>query len=56
MLKLSKVNVDAVPAMPAFYQKPKGMDDLLDFSIGKVLTCLELNISYLKDGTLAVLN
>lgn len=37
MLKLSKMNVDIVPAMPAFYQRPKTVDDLVNFVVGKVL-------------------
>lgn len=42
MLKLAKMNVDIVPAMPAFYQKPKNMDDLVDFVVGKVLDLLKV--------------
>lgn len=42
MLKLSKMNVDIVPAMPAFYQKPKTMDDLVNFVVGKVLDLLSI--------------
>ena len=37
MLKLSKIGVDIVPAMPAFYQRPKTMDDLVNFVVGKIL-------------------
>ncbi len=37
MLKLSKLNVDIVPAMPAFYQRPRTVDDLVNFVVGKVL-------------------
>ncbi len=42
MLKLSKINVDIVPAMPAFYQRPKTMDDLVNFVVGKVLDLLNI--------------
>ena len=42
MLKLSKMNVDIVPAMPAFYQRPKTMDDLVNFVVGKVLDLLQV--------------
>ncbi|MDO8445011.1 MAG: flavin prenyltransferase UbiX [Deltaproteobacteria bacterium] len=42
MLKLSKMNADIVPAMPAFYQKPKTMDDLVNFVVGKVLDLLRI--------------
>jgi 4-hydroxy-3-polyprenylbenzoate decarboxylase len=29
-----------LPAMPAFYQQPKGLDDLADFMAGKILSAL----------------
>lgn len=37
MLKLSRMGVRIVPAMPGFYHKPQTMDDLIDFVIGKLL-------------------
>ncbi|TES57731.1 UbiX family flavin prenyltransferase [Halalkalibacterium halodurans] len=37
MLKLSKMGVTILPAMPGFYQLPKTMDDLIDFVVGKAL-------------------
>jgi flavin prenyltransferase len=37
MLKLARLGVRMVPAMPAFYQRPETMDDLVDFVVGKVL-------------------
>lgn len=40
MLKLARLGVRIVPAMPAFYHKPKTMDDLVDFVVGKVLDTL----------------
>ena len=42
MLKLSIMYVDIVPAMPAFYQKPKSMEDLVDFVVGKILDLLKI--------------
>lgn len=42
MLKLSKMDVDIVPAMPAFYQRPKTLDDLVSFVVGKVLDLLRI--------------
>jgi 4-hydroxy-3-polyprenylbenzoate decarboxylase len=42
MLKLAKLDVFVVPAMPAYYHEPKEIDDLVDFVVGKVLDCLGL--------------
>lgn len=40
MLRVAKLGVTIIPAMPAFYQKPKHIDDLVDFIVGKVLDYL----------------
>lgn len=37
MLKLARLGVSIVPAMPAFYYKPLSMDELVDFMVGKVM-------------------
>jgi flavin prenyltransferase len=37
MLKLSRLGVKIVPAMPGFYQHPETLQDLVDFVVGKVL-------------------
>lgn len=37
MLKLSRLGVRIVPAMPGFYHQPRTMEDLVDFVVGKVL-------------------
>jgi flavin prenyltransferase len=37
MLKLARLGVKIVPAMPGFYQRPATLDDLVDFVVGKVL-------------------
>jgi 4-hydroxy-3-polyprenylbenzoate decarboxylase len=42
MLKLARLGARIVPAMPAFYQRPESMDDLIDFVVGKVLDSLEI--------------
>jgi len=42
MLKLSRIGVTILPAMPAFYHKPKSIDDLVDFVVGKVLDSLSI--------------
>jgi 4-hydroxy-3-polyprenylbenzoate decarboxylase len=40
MLKLSRLGVRMVPAMPAFYHRPESVDDLVNFVVGKVLDSL----------------
>lgn len=42
MLELSKQGVAIIPAMPAFYHKPKKIDALVDYVVGKVLDCLDI--------------
>lgn len=37
MLKLARLGVRIIPAMPAFYFGPKNIDDLVSFLVGKVL-------------------
>ena len=39
MLELAKQGVVIVPAMPAYYYKPKSVGDLVDYVVGKVLDC-----------------
>jgi 4-hydroxy-3-polyprenylbenzoate decarboxylase len=42
MLYLSSLNVAIIPPMPAFYQKPKSIEDIVDISVGRILTSLDL--------------
>lgn len=37
MLKLARLGVTILPAMPAFYHRPRSIDDLVDFVVGKIL-------------------
>lgn len=37
LLKLSRMGVDIIPAMPAFYQRPQTIEDLVKFLVGRVL-------------------
>lgn len=40
MLKLARLGVTVLPAMPAFYHKPKTIEDMVVFVVGKVLDSL----------------
>lgn len=40
MLKLAKLGVVILPAMPGFYHMPKKIEDLVDFMVGKILDSL----------------
>lgn len=42
MLELSEIGVLIMPAMPAFYNKPKSIDDLVYFIVGRVLDNLNI--------------
>lgn len=44
MLKLCRMGACILPAMPAYYQNPKKVGDLVDFIVGKVLD--QLNIAH----------
>jgi len=51
LLEVAKLGVFVVPAMPAYYHKPKRIDDLVDFVVGKVLDCLGLEHKLFKRWT-----
>jgi 4-hydroxy-3-polyprenylbenzoate decarboxylase len=42
MIQAKKAGAIVLPAMPGFYHKPKNIDDLVDFIVGKILD--QLNI------------
>lgn len=42
MLKLARLGVRIIPAMPAFYQGPQTLDDMVAFMVGKVLDSMGL--------------
>jgi 4-hydroxy-3-polyprenylbenzoate decarboxylase len=45
MLDLANQGVMIVPAMPAYYHKPKKIDDLVDFVVGRILDVLGIEHS-----------
>lgn len=48
MLEAAKLGIFVVPAMPAFYYKPKKIGDLVDFVVGRVLDCLGIEHELFK--------
>jgi len=51
MLKLSRLGVTILPAMPAFYHKPETIEDLINFVVGKILDSLSIeNTLFTKWG------
>jgi 4-hydroxy-3-polyprenylbenzoate decarboxylase len=45
MLRLARLGVRVVPAMPAFYHQPSSIEDLVDFVAGRALAALGLENS-----------
>jgi len=48
LLKLSRCGVRIIPAMPAFYQKPATLDDMVNFVVGKLLDQLGVEHTLFK--------
>ncbi len=48
MARLSRAGAIIVPAMPAFYFKPKNIEDVVDHLVGKVLDLLKLEHTLFK--------
>ena len=40
MVACAEAGAVVLPAMPAFYQAPRSLDDLADFMAGKILSAL----------------
>ncbi|WP_438951225.1 flavin prenyltransferase UbiX [Porticoccus sp.] len=47
LLKLARLGVTVMPAMPGFYQNPQTIDDLVDFLVARLLDHLEIEQSLL---------
>ena len=48
MLKLARVGVLILPANPGFYNKPRKVDELVDFIVARVLDQIGINTGLLK--------
>lgn len=44
MLKLSRIGVKIMPPMPAFYSKPKSIDNIISHHIMKVLSMFDIEV------------
>jgi polyprenyl P-hydroxybenzoate/phenylacrylic acid decarboxylase-like protein len=54
MVLCAEAGAMVLPAMPAFYQQPKTLDDLADFMAGKVLSALGFDHALYPEWTGAV--
>jgi len=48
MVKVTRAGAQVVPAMPAFYHRPRTVDDMVNFIVGKVLNLLKIEHDLLK--------
>lgn len=48
MLKLSRLGVETIPAMPGFYHRPQTIDELVDFVVDRVLDHLDMSHEEVK--------
>jgi 4-hydroxy-3-polyprenylbenzoate decarboxylase len=48
MLKLARLGIVILPAMPAFYHNPKSINELVDFIVGKILDSLNVEHNLFK--------
>lgn len=49
MLRVARAGAHVLPAMPAFYQLPKTIDEMVDFIVGKVLNLLGVDQALLAE-------
>ncbi|MFZ6017154.1 MAG: UbiX family flavin prenyltransferase [Nitrospirota bacterium] len=48
MLKLARLGVKIVPPVPAFYHKPKDINEIIDFIVGKILDSIGVEHNLFK--------
>jgi flavin prenyltransferase len=48
MLKLSRMGVTILPPMPAFYNKPQSIDDIVDHIVARVLDQCDIDADFAK--------
>lgn len=50
MLKLTREGVNISPPVPAFYNHPQSLDDIINHSVVRVLDLYDVNLNDLKEG------
>jgi 4-hydroxy-3-polyprenylbenzoate decarboxylase len=50
MLKLSRLGVQIVPPVPAFYTRPAALDDIVDYSVARMLDQLGVRVDAKRWG------
>jgi len=48
LLRVAQAGATVLPAMPAFYMKPKSVDDMVDFVVGRILDILNVPHNLLR--------
>jgi flavin prenyltransferase len=48
MLKLARMGVQMIPAMPAFYHRPQALQDIVDFQVGKIMDIMGIEHNLYK--------
>lgn len=48
MLKLSRLGVVMMPPVPAFYNKPSSIDDIINHHVGRILDQLDIEHNFIK--------
>ena len=48
MLQLSEMGAVICPVVPAFYNKPKSLDDIVNHSVGRMLDLFDIEVGAVK--------
>jgi len=54
MLRVARAGGIIIPASPAFYHKPKSVQEMVDFVVGKVLDALRIEQSFSGGGKVKI--